>query len=150
MIIVYISRCDFSSCRNLRNAAFPRYFGSGPLFSIILAASNKSLYFTLYFFSTQEKKAMSIPLPALSPAETSYIVTSLAHPSYPTRNDARPLFASRPIQISYGVFPQANGSSQVKLGETEVVCGIKLEVIDITGQQIKDQEKWRTKVEVDV
>lgn len=93
---------------------------------------------------------MSIPLPALSPAETSYIVTSLAHPSHPTRNDARPLFASRPIQISYGVFPQANGSSQVKLGETEVVCGIKLEVIDITGQQIKDQEKWRTKVEVDV
>lgn len=143
--------CDFSSkCRNLRNAAFPRYSGLGPLFSIILAASNKSLYFTPHFLSTQKKTAMSVPVPTLSPAESSYIVTSLAHPSNPTRTDARPLFASRPIQISYGVFPQANGSAQVKLGGTEVVSGVKLEAIDIVGQQIQGQEKWRTKVEVDV
>ncbi|OXG39949.1 hypothetical protein C349_04178 [Cryptococcus neoformans var. grubii Br795] len=93
---------------------------------------------------------MSVPVPTLSPAESSYIVTSLAHPSNPTRTDARPLFASRPIQISYGVFPQANGSAQVKLGGTEVVSGVKLEAIDVVGQQIQGQEKWRTKVEVDV
>lgn len=93
---------------------------------------------------------MSVPLPTLSPAESSYIVTSLAHPSNPTRNDARPLFASRPIQISYDVFPQANGSAQIKVGGTEIVSGVKLEVIDVVGQQIKGQETWRTKVEVDV
>ncbi|ODN81014.1 hypothetical protein L202_03115 [Cryptococcus amylolentus CBS 6039] len=93
---------------------------------------------------------MATPLPSLSPAESSYISTSLAHPEEPTRNDGRALFASRPIQVSYNVFPHANGSAHITLGGTEVVAGVRLEVVDATGEQIKGQEVWRTKVTVDI
>ncbi|TYJ52053.1 hypothetical protein B9479_007354 [Cryptococcus floricola] len=93
---------------------------------------------------------MATPLPSLSPAESSYIAASLAHPSEPTRNDGRPLFASRPIQVSYNVFPHANGSARITLGGTEVVAGVRLEVVDATGEQIKGQEVWKTKVTVDI
>ncbi|ODO09484.1 hypothetical protein I350_03084 [Cryptococcus amylolentus CBS 6273] len=93
---------------------------------------------------------MTTPLPSLSPAESSYISTSLAHPEEPTRNDGRALFASRPIQVSYNVFPHANGSARITLGGTEVVAGVRLEVVDATGEQMKGQEVWRTKATVDI
>ncbi|WVQ73657.1 hypothetical protein IAR50_003237 [Cryptococcus sp. DSM 104548] len=93
---------------------------------------------------------MAAPIPSLSPAESSYIATSLAHPSEPIRNDGRGLFASRPIQVSYNVFPHANGSACIKVGGTEVVAGVRLEVVDVVGTQVKGQEVWKTKVTVDV
>ncbi|WVO15328.1 hypothetical protein L204_102984 [Cryptococcus depauperatus] len=93
---------------------------------------------------------MSIPVPTLSPAESSYIISSLAHPTKPTRPDARQLFASRPISVSYNFFPHANGSASIKVGGTEVLAGIRLEVSDTANSQARGDESWKAKVEVDV
>ncbi|WVQ81382.1 hypothetical protein IAT38_003506 [Cryptococcus sp. DSM 104549] len=95
---------------------------------------------------------MALPLPSLSPAETSYLITSLAHSTSPTRTDARALLQPRPIQISYGVFPNANGSARVIVDGTEVISGVKLEVVDVPEGQAggAGREEWRAKVEVDV
>lgn len=42
--------------------------------------------------------------------------------------DKRPLMNYRPIEIVYGVAPKAEGSALVKLGGTQVLAGIKLEI----------------------
>ncbi|KAK6906196.1 hypothetical protein I203_100181 [Kwoniella mangroviensis CBS 8507] len=89
---------------------------------------------------------MSLPLPTLSPSEISYIQTSLSDPIHPTRSDSRSLLDTRPIEVSYGVFPHANGSSRIKIGGTEVVAGIKLEVVDSS----ESSKGWKGKVEVDI
>ncbi|WVW79537.1 hypothetical protein I302_101506 [Kwoniella bestiolae CBS 10118] len=89
---------------------------------------------------------MSLPVPTLSPSETSYIISSLSDPVQPTRSDSRTLLDSRSIDVSYGIFPHANGSSRVSIGGTEVVAGIKLEVVD----SLEQQKGWRGKVEVDI
>ncbi|WWC98141.1 hypothetical protein V866_005032 [Kwoniella sp. B9012] len=89
---------------------------------------------------------MSLPVPTLSPSEISYIQTSLSDPTQPTRSDSRSLLDTRPIEVSYGVFPHANGSSRIKIGGTEVVAGIKLEVVDSS----ESSKGWRGKVEVDI
>lgn len=98
-------------------------------------------------------------LPLLSPAERSYIRTGLADPKTPTRLDNRKLDGFRSVQISQGDAPQANGSSRVVLGGkggTEVMVGIKLEVVDAAeiGEEADEErqgkESWRASVEVDV
>lgn len=84
---------------------------------------------------------------SLSPSERSYIITGLTHPTHPTRLDNRSLLKPRPIQISYGDAPQANGSARVIIdGGTEVVAGIRLEVTDIPA----GSNGWKGRVEVDV
>uniref|UniRef100_A0A7C4H4V1 Exosome complex component Rrp42 n=1 Tax=Ignisphaera aggregans TaxID=334771 RepID=A0A7C4H4V1_9CREN len=42
--------------------------------------------------------------------------------------DKRPLTSYRPIEITYGISPKAEGSALVKLGNTQVLAGVKLEV----------------------
>jgi exosome complex component RRP42 len=81
----------------------------------------------------------------LSPAERSYITTGLAS-STPTREDGRGLLVPRALGVSYGDAPAANGSARVQIGNTEVVAGIKLEVVDCA----PGTDRWRAKVEVDV
>ncbi|WWC91026.1 uncharacterized protein L201_005966 [Kwoniella dendrophila CBS 6074] len=96
---------------------------------------------------------MSIPITTLSPSEISYIQTSLADPIQPIRSDSRGLFDSREIQISYGIFPHANGSAKLKFGNTEIIAGIKLEVVDSklkSSEKYPGNESWRCKVEVDI
>ncbi|SPO20134.1 related to exosome complex exonuclease [Ustilago trichophora] len=46
----------------------------------------------------------------------------------PQRSDGRHLLAFRSLDIDTGVAAQANGSSQITLGGTEIFCGIKAEV----------------------
>lgn len=88
----------------------------------------------------------------LSPSERSYILTGLSHPTQPTRVDGRGLLDSRPIEVSFGDAPQASGSSRVRIGNTEVLAGIRLEVEDVDpeGEGEGSGGGWRTKVEVDV
>ncbi|KAK4689365.1 hypothetical protein P7C73_g733, partial [Tremellales sp. Uapishka_1] len=85
---------------------------------------------------------------SLSPSEISYIITGLSHSSHPTRQDGRGLLDTRPISISYGEAPQANGSARVVLGGTQVVAGVRLEVGDV--EPDLGNKGWRGKIEVDV
>ena len=89
---------------------------------------------------------------SLSPSEKSYIITGLTHPTQPTRLDGRSLLSPRPLSISYGDAPQANGSATVIIdGGTEVIAGIRLEVMDVDPRvKGKGKEGWRGRVEVDV
>lgn len=43
------------------------------------------------------------------------------------RVDGRAFDEHRPISIETGVIPKANGSARVRLGDSEVVCGIKIQ-----------------------
>lgn len=94
---------------------------------------------------------MSLPSTSLSTAEVSYIVDGLAHPTSPTRADGRQLLQPLPIEISYGDAPQASGSARVRLGSTEVLAGVRLEVEDVEVQgKGKQKASWLGKVEVDI
>jgi exosome complex component RRP42 len=42
--------------------------------------------------------------------------------------DKRPVTSYRPIEIVYGVAPKAEGSALVRLGNTQILAGVKLEV----------------------
>ena len=44
-----------------------------------------------------------------------------------TRIDGRSLGEQRPLTIETGVIPKANGSARVKLGNTEVITGVKIQ-----------------------
>lgn len=66
----------------------------------------------------------------LSKAETSYIQASLtADP--PIRADGRSLHDYRPIELNTGVGPLANGSARVRIGGTDVMAAVRLEVEDV-------------------
>jgi exosome complex component RRP42 len=43
------------------------------------------------------------------------------------RIDGRALDEHRPLSIDVGVIPHANGSARVRLGDTEVVAGVKIQ-----------------------
>ena len=43
------------------------------------------------------------------------------------RLDGRGLHDQRPISIETGVIPKANGSARIKLGDTEIVTGVKIQ-----------------------
>lgn len=103
------------------------------------------------------------PIKALSPSERSYIIAGLSHSTEPTRLDGRKLQQYRNLRISYGDAPLAYGSARVVLehgwasaakggkgkepevaplpigglGGTEIVAGIKLEVVSTNRQASK-------------
>lgn len=43
------------------------------------------------------------------------------------RTDGRSLEEARPVTIETGAIPKANGSARVRLGDTEAVCGVKIQ-----------------------
>lgn len=61
----------------------------------------------------------------MSLVNTEFIKESLNNN---VRSDGRKLDDYRDIEIETGIIPQANGSARVKLGETEVVAGVKFAV----------------------
>ena len=66
----------------------------------------------------------------LSKAETSYIQASLtANP--PLRADGRGLHDYRAIELTTGVAPLANGSARARIGGTDVMAAVRLEVEDV-------------------
>jgi exosome complex component RRP42 len=73
----------------------------------------------------------------LSKAEKSYIVTSL-NSSPPLRQDGRGPLDYRVISVATGdeVAPLANGSAKVRVGGTEVVTAVRLEVEDLTNADV--------------
>ena len=60
-----------------------------------------------------------------------------------TRLDGRKLTEYRkPIEVEYGVIKTAEGSARVKIGETEVIVGIKMEV----GEPYPDTDRKSTRL----
>ena len=60
-----------------------------------------------------------------SDAEKEYIATGI-HQNM--RNDGRTCHEFRPIDLELGIVAQASGSARVRLGRTDVVVGVKVEV----------------------
>ncbi|PWN53080.1 hypothetical protein IE53DRAFT_366642, partial [Violaceomyces palustris] len=80
-----------------------------------------------------------MPPQLLSRSQSSYILTGLTQ-STPHRQDNRGLHSFRPIQLSIGHSPSANGSSKVNLAGTEVICGIKAEVKSFNDQDEEEDD----------
>lgn len=64
---------------------------------------------------------------ALSRSQGDFFLRGLTSDP-PQRSDGRHLLAFRSLQIDTSVAAQANGSSRITLGGTEIFCGIKAEV----------------------
>ncbi|KAK2810568.1 hypothetical protein FQN50_002825 [Emmonsiellopsis sp. PD_5] len=68
-------------------------------------------------------------LPSLSPAELSYLHTSLSHPHHPIRTDGRSATQFRPLSAETGILPGANGSARIGFADgTQAIVGVKGEV----------------------
>ncbi|KAJ9476721.1 RNase_PH domain-containing protein [Pseudozyma hubeiensis] len=68
-----------------------------------------------------------MPLQVLSRSQGDFFLRGLTSDP-PQRSDGRHLLAFRALDVDTGVAAQANGSSRITLGGTEIFCGIKAEV----------------------
>lgn len=90
--------------------------------------------------------------PLLSPAELSYLYTSLALPGGPIRPDGRAPAQFRPLIAETGIVPGANGSARIGFADgSEAIVGVKAEVektvlttgtLDLWQLQQQDQEDF--------
>lgn len=90
--------------------------------------------------------------PLLSPAELSYLYTSLALPGGPIRPDGRAPAQFRPLIAETGIVPGANGSARIGFADgSEAIVGVKAEVektvlttgtLDLRQLQQQDQEDF--------
>ncbi|KAK2752217.1 hypothetical protein FQN55_008107 [Onygenales sp. PD_40] len=73
--------------------------------------------------------ATTTTLPSLSPAELSYLHTSLSHARHPIRTDGRSATQFRPLSAETGLLPGANGSARIGFADgTQAIVGVKGEV----------------------
>ncbi|KAF3480529.1 uncharacterized protein GIQ15_05876 [Arthroderma uncinatum] len=64
-----------------------------------------------------------------SPAELSYLHTSLAYPKNPIRPDGRSATQFRPLTAETNIVPNANGSARIGFADgTQAIVGVKAEV----------------------
>lgn len=81
-------------------------------------------------------------MPSLSPAELSYIRTSLES-NPPVRPDARGVTQFRPLQASTNFLPTANGSARVRTADgSECIVGVKAKVTQLDSNSIKDNNSY--------
>ncbi|KZO98469.1 ribosomal protein S5 domain 2-like protein [Calocera viscosa TUFC12733] len=73
----------------------------------------------------------------LSKAESSYTAAGLLNSQRP---DGRSLLDYRPITLATGVAPTANGSARARIGDTDVVVAVKL---DMQRMDEEDEEEGR-------
>lgn len=67
--------------------------------------------------------------PHLSPAELSYIYTSLSLPNTPIRPDGRSSTQFRPLTAETDILPGTNGSARIGFADgTQAIVGVKAEV----------------------
>lgn len=67
--------------------------------------------------------------PHISPAELSYLYTSLAQPDGPIRPDGRSPTQFRPLTAETGIVPGANGSARIGFADgSEAIVGVKAEI----------------------
>lgn len=79
--------------------------------------------------SAQRQASSASQTPHLSPAELSYLYTSLALPGSPIRPDGRSPTQFRPLTAETDILPGTNGSARVGFADgTQAIVGVKAEV----------------------
>lgn len=79
--------------------------------------------------ASQRQAVSASQTPNFSPAELSYLYTSLALPNNPIRPDGRSPTQFRPLTAETAILPGANGSARIGFGDgTQAIVGVKAEV----------------------
>ncbi|KAL4803525.1 ribosomal protein S5 domain 2-type protein [Aspergillus unguis] len=79
--------------------------------------------------SAQRQASSASQTPHISPAELSYIYTSLSLPGTPIRPDGRSPTQFRPLTAETDILPGTNGSARVGFADgTQAIVGVKAEV----------------------
>ncbi|KAJ5594869.1 uncharacterized protein N7459_001077 [Penicillium hispanicum] len=79
--------------------------------------------------SNQRQASSASQTPHLSPAELSYLYTSLALPQSPIRPDGRSPTQFRPLTAESNILPGTNGSARIGFADgTQAIVGVKAEV----------------------
>ncbi|KAJ5796470.1 uncharacterized protein N7518_005010 [Penicillium psychrosexuale] len=79
--------------------------------------------------SSQRQASSASQVPHLSPAELSYLYTSLSLPKNPIRPDGRSPTQFRPLSAETTILPGANGSARIGFADgTQAIVGVKAEV----------------------
>ncbi|QSS66173.1 hypothetical protein I7I51_07026, partial [Histoplasma capsulatum] len=80
-------------------------------------------------------------IPFLSPAELSYLHTSLSYPHNPIRTDGRAATQFRPLTAETDILPGANGSARIGFADgTQAIVGVKAEVERTVAGGVLDRE----------
>ena len=79
--------------------------------------------------AAQRQASSASQTPHLSPAELSYLYTSLALPNSPIRPDGRSPTQFRPLTAETDILPGTNGSARIGFADgTQAIVGVKAEV----------------------
>ncbi|KAJ5759552.1 hypothetical protein N7520_006708 [Penicillium odoratum] len=79
--------------------------------------------------SNQRQASSASQTPHLSPAELSYLYTSLSLPQDPIRPDGRSPTQFRPLSAESDILPGTNGSARIGFADgTQAIVGVKAEV----------------------
>ncbi|KAJ5773001.1 hypothetical protein N7457_007897 [Penicillium paradoxum] len=79
--------------------------------------------------SNQRQASSASQVPHLSPAELSYLYTSLSLPKNPIRPDGRSPTQFRPLSAETNILPGTNGSARIGFADgTQAIVGVKAEV----------------------
>ncbi|GMG04129.1 unnamed protein product [Aspergillus oryzae] len=79
--------------------------------------------------AAQRQASSASQTPHISPAELSYLCTSLALPGSPIRPDGRSATQFRPLTAETDILPGTNGSARVGFADgTQAIVGVKAEV----------------------
>ncbi|KAJ5984186.1 hypothetical protein N7481_006285 [Penicillium waksmanii] len=79
--------------------------------------------------SNQRQASSASQTPHLSPAELSYLYTSLSLPKSPIRPDGRSPTQFRPLTAESNILPGTNGSARIGFADgTQAIVGVKAEV----------------------
>ncbi|EGE83531.1 hypothetical protein RJZ56_006177 [Blastomyces dermatitidis] len=79
--------------------------------------------------ATSTYSSSTAQIPSLSPAELSYLHTSLSYPRNPVRTDGRSATQFRPLTAETDILPGANGSARIGFADgTQAIVGVKAEV----------------------
>ncbi|KAJ5923731.1 hypothetical protein N7454_008976 [Penicillium verhagenii] len=79
--------------------------------------------------TAQRQASSASQTPLLSPAELSYLYTSLSLPKNPIRPDGRSPTQFRPLSAETDILPGTNGSARIGFADgTQAIVGVKAEV----------------------
>lgn len=93
-------------------------------------STTATCFFLADFLPMAQRQASSASqTPHLSPAELSYLYTSLSLPNSPIRPDGRSPTQFRPLTAETDVLPGTNGSARIGFADgTQAIVGVKAEV----------------------